>query len=251
MSLVRERAARHAITLTVDVGSETSRPSTPTSSGSSRSSSTWLSNAVKFTPDGGCGRTSGPTTWTDELVVTVTDTGVGIPPEDRERIFESFQQGGRGVAREEGTGLGLTLSRRIVELFDGRLWLESEVGVGSTFGFAMPARPRAVADRHPGRVHPTVLLVDDDRASLDLVTAYLEELRPAPRAGARRRGGAALARRGAPGGGRPRHPPARRSTAGRCSSGCGRTRETSNVPVVVVSVVDERARGLEEGARST
>ena len=82
--------------------------------------------------------TSARSALADEVVVTVTDTGVGIPPEDRERIFESFQQGGRGVAREEGTGLGLTLSRRIVELFDGRLWLESQVGVGSTFGFSLP-----------------------------------------------------------------------------------------------------------------
>ena len=84
-----------------------------------------VSNAVKFTPDGGRGRRARGARRHDELVVTVTDTGIGIPPEDRERIFESFQQGGRGVAREEGTGLGLTLSRRIVELFEGRLWLES------------------------------------------------------------------------------------------------------------------------------
>ena len=70
----------------------------------------------------------------------MTDTGIGVPEEDRERIFESFQQGGRGSSREEGTGLGLTLSRRIVELLGGRMWLESEVGVGSTFGFSLPGR---------------------------------------------------------------------------------------------------------------
>ena len=67
--------------------------------------------------------------------------------QDRERIFESFQQGGRGSSREEGTGLGLTLSRRIVELLGGRMWLESEVGVGSTFGFSLPARDTASAGR--------------------------------------------------------------------------------------------------------
>ncbi len=131
------------------------------------------SNAVKFTPDGGAVDIRAQRT-ADEVVVTVTDTGVGIPPEDRERIFESFQQGGRGVAREEGTGLGLTLSRRIVELFDGRLWLESQVGAGSTFGFSLPLAPSRRRVAGDGTAYPTLLLVDDDRASLDLVAAYLE-----------------------------------------------------------------------------
>jgi CheY-like chemotaxis protein len=107
--------------------------------------------------------------------VTVTDTGVGVPPEDRERIFESFQQGGRGTTREEGTGLGLTLTKRIVELFGGRLWLDTTVGVGSTFGFSLPlARDASEAPARDGDARPVLLLVDDDRASLDLVTAYLD-----------------------------------------------------------------------------
>jgi CheY-like chemotaxis protein len=109
------------------------------------------------------------------LHVAVTDTGVGVPPEDRERIFESFQQGGRGTTREEGTGLGLTLTKRIVDLFGGRLWLDTAVGVGSTFGFSIPV-DRSTGDlaAHEGGARPVLLLVDDDRASLDLVTAYLE-----------------------------------------------------------------------------
>ena len=78
-----------------------------------------LSNAVKFTPAGGSrhGRRlpRGRPTWS----VTVTDTGIGVAPEDQERIFESFQQGRRGPCQEEGTGLGLTLSKRIVELHEG------------------------------------------------------------------------------------------------------------------------------------
>ena len=98
-----------------------------------------VSNAVKFTPDGGTVVVRAREV-ADELQVSVEDTGVGIPETDRERIFESFQQGGRGASREEGTGLGLTLSRRIVELLGGRMWLESEVGTGSTFGFAFPVR---------------------------------------------------------------------------------------------------------------
>ena len=91
---------------------------------SSRWSSTSVSNAVKFTPDGGSVSITACREGT-ALDVTVTDTGIGVPPEDQERIFESFQQGGRGASKEEGTGLGLTLSRRIVTLMGGRMWLKS------------------------------------------------------------------------------------------------------------------------------
>jgi signal transduction histidine kinase/ActR/RegA family two-component response regulator len=137
-----------------------------------------LSNAVKFTPDGGSVKVRAATN-DGEVVVTVSDTGQGVPPEDRERIFESFQQGGRGATHEEGTGLGLTLCRRIVELLGGRLWLTSEVGRGSTFAFAIPYRPMPVgkppADVGTSRIGlPTVVLVEDDRPSLDLFSAYLE-----------------------------------------------------------------------------
>ena len=100
-----------------------------------------------------------------------------MPLEDQERIFDSFQQGGRGAAKEEGTGLGLTLSRRIVGLFGGRMWLDSAVGVGSTFGFAIPVRlVRRRSRRRTRRAVelPVVVLVDDDRASLDLMSAYLD-----------------------------------------------------------------------------
>jgi CheY-like chemotaxis protein len=111
------------------------------------------------------------------VTITVTDTGIGVPPEDRERIFESFQQGGRGASREEGTGLGLTLSRRIVELLGGRMWLESEVGVGSTFGFSLPAyRPSVagwVGESGAATGLADVVVIEDDRPSLDLLTAYL------------------------------------------------------------------------------
>ena len=70
---------------------------------------------------------------------TVRDTGIGIADDDRERIFEAFQRGGRSVRTStEGTGLGLTLSKRIVELHGGRLWMESVLGEGSLFGFSLP-----------------------------------------------------------------------------------------------------------------
>ena len=75
-----------------------------------------------------------------EVRVSVSDTGPGVAPDDRERIFEEFQQTDAGVALREGTGLGLALSKRLVELHGGRIWVDSEVGAGSTFVFTLPAR---------------------------------------------------------------------------------------------------------------
>jgi signal transduction histidine kinase len=73
--------------------------------------------------------------------VSVADTGPGIASEDRERIFEEFQQTEAGIDQREGTGLGLALSKRLVELHGGRIWVESELGKGSRFVFTLPARP--------------------------------------------------------------------------------------------------------------
>jgi signal transduction histidine kinase len=74
-----------------------------------------------------------------EVLVTVTDTGPGIfAREDHERIFEEFQQAGVSVEQREGTGLGLALSRRLVELRGGRIWVESALGRGSRFIFTLP-----------------------------------------------------------------------------------------------------------------
>ena len=70
--------------------------------------------------------------------VSVTDTGVGIAPEDQEAIFEEFKQVGTAAKKVEGTGLGLALSRKFIELHAGRIWVESQIGVGSTFTFTIP-----------------------------------------------------------------------------------------------------------------
>jgi signal transduction histidine kinase len=98
-----------------------------------------LSNAVKFTPPGGrvelkSARLDG------EVRISVTDTGPGIAAEDQERIFEEFQQTEAGAGQREGTGLGLTLSKRLVELHGGRIWVDSEPGEGSAFVFTLPSR---------------------------------------------------------------------------------------------------------------
>jgi two-component system, NtrC family, sensor kinase len=102
-----------------------------------------LSNALKFTPEGGrvdveAGRAGGA------ALISVRDTGVGIAPEDHAAVFEEFRQVGksRGV---EGTGLGLALSRKFIELHGGRIWVESELGRGATFRFTLPLDPGAGA----------------------------------------------------------------------------------------------------------
>jgi signal transduction histidine kinase len=102
-----------------------------------------LSNAVKFTPSGG--RVDVSARRHDGVVeIAIADTGVGISPADQERIFEEFRQAGDpGTASPEGTGLGLTLSKRFVELHGGRLWVQSEPGAGTTFRFTLPAQVQA------------------------------------------------------------------------------------------------------------
>ncbi len=174
VAMVRERATLHGIAVTVQIADDIAI----IDADERRFKQVVLnliSNAVKFTPDGGSVSVHARRDGSD-LVVTVTDTGIGVPPEERERIFESFQQGRRGASKEEGTGLGLTLSRRIVELFGGRMWLDSEVGAGSVFSFSIPVLPREGEDvaSVASMDIPVVVLVDDDRASLDLMSAYLD-----------------------------------------------------------------------------
>jgi signal transduction histidine kinase len=99
-----------------------------------------LSNAVKFTPEGG--RVVITATAADGVItIAVSDTGIGIAPEDQAAIFEEFRQVGSDDTRtQEGTGLGLTLAKKLVELHGGRIWVQSYVGQGSTFSFTLPVR---------------------------------------------------------------------------------------------------------------
>ena len=138
-TLVHERAARRGLTLTQDVDDRLGD-----FRGDERKIKqvllNLLSNAIKFTPEGG--KVQVRAELKGEVVeIAVADTGVGIAPEDQEMVFEEFRQAGTDVAKKhEGTGLGLALARRFVELHGGNLWLESEVGVGSTFTFELPVR---------------------------------------------------------------------------------------------------------------
>ena len=148
-TFVRERATRHGIALdvTVDerlgdfVGDERKIKQILLN---------LLSNAVKFTPEGG--RIGIEARQADGVVeISVSDTGVGIAPEDQPKIFEEFRQVGSDYTHKvEGTGLGLTLAKKFVELHGGRIWVESEVGKGSKFTFTLPTNVRGEAVRGKG-----------------------------------------------------------------------------------------------------
>jgi len=105
-----------------------------------------LSNAVKFTPEGGSVTVTARRL--DETVeISVSDTGIGIAEGDHEAVFEEFRQVGTDYTKKsQGTGLGLALTRKFVELHGGRIWVNSEPGKGATFTFTLPfARTRVAA----------------------------------------------------------------------------------------------------------
>jgi len=138
-TVVRERATKHGINLDVTVDERLGD-----FMGDERKIKqvllNLLSNAVKFTPEGG--RIGIKATQADGSVeISVSDSGIGIAPEDQPKIFEEFRQvGGDYAQKKEGTGLGLTLAKKFVELHGGKIWVESEVRKGSTFSFTLPER---------------------------------------------------------------------------------------------------------------
>ena len=259
LSMVRERALKQRILLSLEVDPEVGLLDADRLR-FRQVVLNLLSNAVKFTPEGGRVGVRASIRGQD-LVVEVTDTGPGVPAEDRQRIFDAFQQGARHPEQTEGTGLGLTLSKRILELHGGRIWVEGEAGQGSTFGIALPVGssepaltsvpqvsqgsglPTEVA---PGP-RPTVVVVEDDRRSFDLLRVYLEE------AGAR----VVSARDGEEGLDTVR----RLSPAGvvldillpridgwEVLAQLKADPATAAIPVVVVSMLDERGHGFALGA---
>ncbi|MDT8900686.1 PAS domain S-box protein [Anaeroselena agilis] len=150
-----------------------------------------LSNAIKFTEHGhvtlAVKRVGTADDKKVELVFSVTDTGIGISEQERDKLFKSFSQVDGSITRRfGGTGLGLAISKRLVELMGGSIWVESEKGKGSTFAFSvcLTAATGNDADRTaetPARINPpteklSVLLVEDDKVSRLVVTKYLRQL---------------------------------------------------------------------------
>jgi signal transduction histidine kinase len=139
LTLVRERASRHGVTLSHTVD-ERLGDVVADERKVKQILLNLLSNAVKFTPEGG--RVTLAATLADGSVeISVSDTGIGIAPEDQEAVFEEFRQvGGSYTKKSEGTGLGLTLTKKFVEMHGGTIWVKSELGKGSTFAFTLPLR---------------------------------------------------------------------------------------------------------------
>jgi CheY-like chemotaxis protein/anti-sigma regulatory factor (Ser/Thr protein kinase) len=145
-----------------------------------------LGNAVKFTPEGGSINLEARLLKEEEgsctLEIRVTDTGIGISPEQQSRLFTSFEQAESSTTRKfGGTGLGLAISRRIVELMGGKIWIESELGKGSTFAFTL--RAERGAEEHRGLLNPGVnwsnvriLAVDDVPEILEYFRELVERI---------------------------------------------------------------------------
>jgi signal transduction histidine kinase/CheY-like chemotaxis protein len=142
-----------------------------------------LSNSIKYTPDGGSIRVSGLRVGT-EVWIAVEDSGVGIAAGDQARVFEEFRQVGDPSQRQSGTGLGLALTKRLVEAHGGRIDLQSELGSGSTFTVSLKDRPASVATSETSSA-PTVgpadpegggiLVIEDEPSSARLLQTYLAD----------------------------------------------------------------------------
>jgi len=141
VTMLRDRAIRHGIELNLEVGAATTCIEADERK-VKQIVFNLLSNAVKFTPDGGHVDVMLHAEVGEPVQISVRDTGPGIAPEDQERIFEEFVQvGGSATTSHEGTGLGLSVVKKFVELHNGRVWVESRPGGGSTFTFTLPLSP--------------------------------------------------------------------------------------------------------------
>jgi signal transduction histidine kinase/DNA-binding response OmpR family regulator len=226
-----------------------------------------LSNAVKFTEEGGRVVLGADVDGSppETLRIRVRDTGIGIAPEDQERIFGEFEQVDSSLARtEQGTGLGLTLVRRLTALHGGEVTVESIPGEGSTFTVRLPLAEaqtgtediRSHRQPEPGRLPgapeppetaPRVLIVEDDPWARDLLTEYLHEAGYRTLAAASGEEALQLARTE-----RPQAITMDVLLPGRDGwevlGELKSDQDTRGIPVFLVTVVDDQARGLELGA---
>lgn len=215
-----------------------------------------VSNAIKFTPAGGAIRIRGEELATS-FRLAVTDTGVGVAPEDLDTIFEEFRQVGADEEREGGTGLGLALAQRLIHAHGGRIEVDSTVGRGTTFTVTMPklslpqastAGPTILQVPVGGATaRRDILVVEDDPSAVRLLREYLEPIGYVLRCASDGEQGLAMARE---------EPPMAilldvlvpRIDGWEVLRRLKADEALRDVPVVMVTVVDEREVGLALGA---
>jgi len=212
-----------------------------------------LSNAIKFTPEGGR-ITVAVAELDNEVRLSVADTGIGITAADQEKLFVEFQQvGERPSGEQQGTGLGLALTRRLAELHGGRVWVESEPGAGSRFYVALPLKSQSDALLEADAVStresdgPLVMVVEDQNSAAALLSFTLRRAGyqvKVVRSGADVLESAVRLRPDAitldillPG-----------VDGWEILRSLKESPETRNIPVVVVSVLDDRSLGFALGA---
>ena len=206
-----------------------------------------LSNAVKFTPPGG--RIAVEAVCRDGFgEICVADTGVGIPVEEQALIFDAFHQAGsttKGV--REGTGLGLAITRRLVEQHGGRIRVESKVGKGSRFTFTLPLELPAAQDSPKRRDKRLILVIDDELSARELIISYLTPHGFEVEVAASGEEGIRLAKQL-----RPDVIALDLLLSGKDGWSVlrelRRSPQTNGIAVLVISVLDESQRAIEEGA---
>src|SRR5205823_2342824 len=141
-------------------------------------------NAIKYNREGGTVSVSVKETDHDTVRVAVTDTGVGIPADTIAQLFRPFERLGAEYGPVEGSGLGLVITKGLIEAMQGRLEVETEVGTGTTFSFELPAEDEAAVVRDPlpdhfaGEAAGDVLYIEDNPGNLQIVEAILADMRP-------------------------------------------------------------------------
>jgi len=139
--LLQEKCLKHNIRLSLDVAPQADIEISADPKKLKQIMFNLLSNAVKFTPDGGGVAVSAKRSAEDFIEISVKDTGIGIKPEDLSKLFQTFSQIESTLTKTvEGTGLGLALTKKLVELHGGKIRAESEFGKGSRFIFTIPVK---------------------------------------------------------------------------------------------------------------